>query len=403
MVKVIENQNNNENMNLDEENLSLDEAKYNQSTSINLSKYRKDNTTINESKIKTNTSENKFYISPEINKGPWTPSEDELLIEYVKKYGPKRWNVCAEFLKNRTSKQCREHWKNCLDPEIKKGDWTFEEDLILMAFYSKCKGSWSQLIHYFNDRTENSIKNRFFSELRKIAANDPNKKEKKRSSKIDLKNLLRYLDQGISEAKKNFMIFNKMTEDQLNEYLKKIEIKFLNKKKDKKKKKLNNFLNRYNLLGKKREKNAEEKNNKIKINNNNDIPKLKEDKTKVTNVIQNQNQNSENNNQTQIQTNNNQSQSQKETNQEDNEEKNNNYNLNNFLEINQMNNPLDTSFTNYDLMDEKSEYDEENEFMKEMNENIEQNNIKRSSSDLIEFILSNGYLSNEGILSLGKR
>ena len=268
MVKVIENQNNNENMNLDEENLSLDEAKYNQSTSINLSKYKKDNTTINESKIKTNTSENKFYISPEINKGPWTPSEDELLIEYVKKYGPKRWNVCAEFLKNRTSKQCREHWKNCLDPEIKKGDWTFEEDLILMAFYSKCKGSWSQLIHYFNDRTENSIKNRFFSELRKIAANDPNKKE---------------------------------------------------------------------------------------------------------------------------------------TNQEDNEEKNNNYNLNNFLEINQMNNPLDTSFTNYDLMDEKSEYDEKNEFMKEMNENIEQNNIKRSSSDLIEFILSKGYLSNEGILSLGKR
>ena len=68
-----------------------------------------------------------------------------------------------------------------------------------------------------------------------------------------------------------------------------------------------------------------------------------------------------------------------------------------------MNNPLDTSFTNYDLMDEKSEYDEENEFMKEMNENIEQNNIKRSSSDLIEFIISNGYLSNEGILSLGKR
>ena len=332
MVKVIENQNNNENMNLDEENLSLDEAKYNQSTSINLSKYRKDNINIiTESKIKTNASENKFYISPEINKGPWTPCEDKLLIEYVKRFGPKKWNDCAEFLKNRTSKQCREHWKNCLDPEIKKGDWTFEEDLILMVFYSKCKGSWSQLIHYFNDRTENSIKNRFFSELRKIAANNP-KKEKKRSSKIGLKNLLKYLEQGISEAKKNFMTYNKMTEEQLNEYLKKIEIKFLNKRKDKKRKKIHNFSDKYNLLGKKREKKPEQKNNEIKINNNNnEIPIIKEDEIKITNIIQNQIQNNENNNQNQIQINNNQNQSQNETMQEENDEMNYN-NFNNFLE-----------------------------------------------------------------------
>ena len=391
MVKIIESHT----MNLDEEDLSLNEAKYNQSTSINLSKYRKDNINIiTESKIKTNASENKFYISPEINKGPWTPSEDKLLIEYVKRFGPKKWNDCAEFLKNRTSKQCREHWKNCLDPEIKKGDWTFEEDLILMAFYSKCKGSWSQLIHYFNDRTENSIKNRFFSELRKIAANNP-KKEKKRSSKINLKNLLKYLEQGISEAKKNFMTYNKMTEEQLNEYLKKIEIKFLNKRKDKKRKKIHNFSNKYNLLGKKREKKPEEKNNEIKINNNNnnEISIIKEDETKITNIKQNQIQNNENNNQTQIQINNNQNQiqinnnqnqSQNETMQEENDEMNNN-NFNNFLELNQIDNPLDSSFSNYDLLDEKSEdTEEEKEYMRK---NIEQNCIKRSSSDLINFVL----------------
>ena len=393
MVKTLEAENKNENMNLGEENLSFNDAKYNQSTSINLSKYRKDNIIMNESRIKTNTTENKFYISPEINKGPWTPFEDKLLKEYVKKYGAKKWNDCAEFLKNRTSKQCREHWKNCLDPEIKKGEWTFEEDLILLVFYSKCKGSWSQLIHYFNDRTENSIKNRFFSELRKIAANDPNKKEKKRSSKMGLKNLLKYLEQGISEAKKNFMINNKMTEEQLNEYLKKIEIKFLNKKKDKKRKKLNNFSNRYNLLGKKREKKSEEKNNKIKINNNNNTV-LKEEETKVPNIIENrnQNQNNENNIQTQIQTSNNQSQN--ETKQEGDEEMNNN-NINNFLEISQIDNPLNCSFTNYDLLDENNEDTEEKEF--------EQNNIKRSSSELIKLVLSNGFFSNEGILSLGKR
>jgi hypothetical protein len=378
MVKIIESHT----MNLDEEDLSFNEAKYNQSTSINLSKYRKDNINIiTESKIKTNASENKFYISPEINKGPWTPSEDKLLIEYVKRFGPKKWNDCAEFLKNRTSKQCREHWKNCLDPEIKKGDWTFEEDLILMVFYSKCKGSWSQLIHYFNDRTENSIKNRFFSELRKIAANEP-KKEKKRSSKINLKNLLKYLEQGISEAKKNFMTYNKMTEEQLNEYLKKIEIKFLNKKKDKKRKKIHNYSNKYNLLGKKREKKSEEKNLKLShekiVNTNNNI--ILEENTKIT-------EEEKNNNKSPIKNNN--KENPKEPITED-IELNENNNINNFLEINQIYNIMETSFDNYDnIIDENNEETEEKE---NINKNFEQgNNIQRSSSDLIKSILSNNF------------
>ena len=404
MVKT--NDDKNENMNLDEENLSFNETKYNQNSMINLSKYKKENSNIiNESKIKTNTSENKFYISSEINKGPWIPHEDKLLIEYVKKYGPKKWNNCAEFLKNRTSKQCREHWKNCLDPKIKKGEWTPEEDLLLMVFYSKCKGSWRELIHYFNDRTENSIKNRFFSELRKIAANDPNKKEKKRSSKINLKNLLKYLEQGISEAKKNFMIINKMTEEQLNEHIKKIEIKILNKKKDKKRKKLQNYSNKYNLLGKKREIKSEEKNNKInkqKIINNypdNDNDILRNEKTKNISSVENP-KNETNNNQTQIHNHNNKNIS--DTNQEDDEDMNN-ININNFLEINnQFDNIMDSSFINYELIDECNEDTEEKE---NIQENIEQKNIKRSSYDLIKFILSNNndIFPNEGLLSLGKR
>ena len=70
--------------------------------------------------------------------------------------------------------------------------------------------------------------------------------------------------------------------------------------------------------------------------------------------------------------------------QEENDEINNN-NFNNFLELNQIDNPLDSSFSNYDLLDEKSEdTEEEKEYMRK---NIEQNGIKRSSSDLINFVL----------------
>ena len=253
-----------------------------------------------------------------------------------------------------------------------------------MAFYQKCHGSWRELILYFNDRTENSIKNRFFSELRKIASNVTNKKEKKRSSKINLKNLLKYLDKGIQEAKKNFMIKNKMTEEEVNEYLKKIEIKILNKKKDKnkKRKKSQNFSNKYNLLGKKREKKSEEKNLKLShekiVNTNNNI--ILEENTKIT-------EEEKNNNKSPIKNDN--KENPKEHITEDNELDENN-NINNFLEINQIYNIMETSFDNYDnIIDENNEETEEKE---NINKNFEQgNNIQRSSSDLIKSILSNNF------------
>lgn len=244
------------------------------SSSINVSKNTKDN--IQKSK------DNKFYVSQEINKGPWTPEENHIIFDYVKKFGEKNWNKCAEFIKNRTGKQCREHWKNCLNPNIKKGDWTLEEDLFIMIFYKRCHGSWRELIHLFENRTENSIKNRFFSELRKIAANELNI-NKKKSSKMDLNNLVKYLDKGIEVAKSNFMTKNKMSEEDFKNYLKKIENKLNNKRKDKKKKKkiINNNDN-YNLLGKKREKNLNEKNKEIKIEEKVIEKKIKEEANEST-------------------------------------------------------------------------------------------------------------------------
>ena len=244
------------------------------SSSINVSKNIKDN--IQKSK------DNKFYVSQEINKGPWTPEENYIIFDYVKKFGEKNWNKCAEFIKNRTGKQCREHWKNCLNPNIKKGDWTLEEDLFIMIFYKRCHGSWRELIHLFENRTENSIKNRFFSELRKIAANELNI-NKKKSSKMDLNNLVKYLDKGIEVAKSNFMTKNKMNEEDFKNYLKKIENKLNNKRKDKKKnKKIINNNNNYNLLGKKREKNLNEKNKEIKIEEKVIEKKIKEEANEST-------------------------------------------------------------------------------------------------------------------------
>ena len=77
----------------------------------------------------------------ELKKGQWSYQENRLLKQWVKLNGPKNWEACGRFIQGRKGKQCREHWSNCLNPELKKGDWTPEEDFLIMFFYEKCKGS----------------------------------------------------------------------------------------------------------------------------------------------------------------------------------------------------------------------------------------------------------------------
>ena len=103
-------------------------------------------------------------------KGPWTYEEDRKLLKWIQKEGPKRWSMCAETIVGRTGKQCRERWFNALNPEVKKGEWTVEEDYKIYLLYSLYGGRWSKISLNFPNRTENSIKNRFYSSLRKLYA-----------------------------------------------------------------------------------------------------------------------------------------------------------------------------------------------------------------------------------------
>ena len=97
-------------------------------------------------------------LQPGLVKGPWTAQEDAKLFDWVKRQGPTKWTLCSEIIPGRSGKQCREHWNNSLNPDVKKGSWTSEEDFLIMFFYQKYNGSWKKIIPIFNKRTENSIK-----------------------------------------------------------------------------------------------------------------------------------------------------------------------------------------------------------------------------------------------------
>ena len=169
-----------------------------------------------------------------IIKGPWSKEEDELLKNWIEKVGPKSWTKCAENIPGHTGKQCREHWNNSLNSNIVKGNWSSEEDFLIMAFYQKYNGSWKRMIPIFKSRTENSIKNRFFSQLRKIASRYIKTGKKEYSTKFGLDILMRYYDMGLDEAKKDFLNKNAMTESELEQYINNVEELVKNKSKEQK-------------------------------------------------------------------------------------------------------------------------------------------------------------------------
>nr|TKS01915.1 hypothetical protein D5086_0000168430 [Populus alba] len=70
-----------------------------------------------------------------MNKGAWTPPEDEMLVDYVKIHGEGKWsNIVKETGLKRCGKSCRLRWMNYLRPDIKRGNISDdEEDLIYQA------------------------------------------------------------------------------------------------------------------------------------------------------------------------------------------------------------------------------------------------------------------------------
>ena len=117
-------------------------------------------------------------LRPGLVKGPWTDEENNKLKTWVEMYGAKKWSRCSDFIQGRSGKQCREHWVNKLDPELKKGNWTTEEDEKIFQLYQVHGSSWAKIEKHLPGRTENAIKNRFYSTIRKLAT-DQRKKEKK--------------------------------------------------------------------------------------------------------------------------------------------------------------------------------------------------------------------------------
>jgi len=96
----------------------------------------------------------------------WLPAEDAQLIELVNIYGEK-WSKIASVMKGRTGKQIRDRYINSLKPGIRQEAWTPAEDELLIRLYRKIGNKWSKIAHCLKGRTENQVKNRFRTYLKR--------------------------------------------------------------------------------------------------------------------------------------------------------------------------------------------------------------------------------------------
>lgn len=125
-------------------------------------------------------------LNPQLVKGNWTKEEDEILTQWVHEHGESGWTKIAAQLPGRIGKQCRERWTNCLKPDIKKTNWTEEEDNLIIKLQATLGNKWAKMAEFVEGRTDNQIKNRWNSVLKKKSMKTFKALEKTEMPPLDL-------------------------------------------------------------------------------------------------------------------------------------------------------------------------------------------------------------------------
>jgi hypothetical protein len=104
---------------------------------------------------------------------PFTPHEDAALIVLIGSNSDVNWDAVAKRMDARSPRQCRERWVNYLAPTLRSDPWTEAEDQLLVSKINELGHCWATISHCFNGRSENDVKNRWYSHLKFRSSFDP--------------------------------------------------------------------------------------------------------------------------------------------------------------------------------------------------------------------------------------
>ncbi|KAL4279241.1 hypothetical protein GQ457_03G006030 [Hibiscus cannabinus] len=131
-----------------------------------------------------------------LRKGTWTPEEDRKLTAYVTRYGCWNWRQLPKYAGlARCGKSCRLRWVNYLRPNVKRGNYSKEEEETIIRLHESLGNRWSAIAAELPGRTDNEVKNHWHTTLKKRFKQKPDNKEnpKKEGTKLNNNNHTNHL------------------------------------------------------------------------------------------------------------------------------------------------------------------------------------------------------------------
>lgn len=95
-------------------------------------------------------------------KDPFRPDEDRKLVWLVKQFGTRDWRSVSMAMQTRNSRQCRDRYNNYINPNLKFGNWTCDEDALIIELVKSHGPRWSVISRSFGNRSANTLRNRYF-------------------------------------------------------------------------------------------------------------------------------------------------------------------------------------------------------------------------------------------------
>ncbi|KAL3631185.1 hypothetical protein CASFOL_024169 [Castilleja foliolosa] len=103
-----------------------------------------------------------------LKKGPWTSEEDQKLWAYIQQHGHGSWRALPPKAGlQRCGKSCRLRWTNYLRPDIKRGEFSLQEQQSIIQLHALLGNRWSTIASHLPKRTDNEIKNYWNTHLKK--------------------------------------------------------------------------------------------------------------------------------------------------------------------------------------------------------------------------------------------
>ncbi|KAJ3031535.1 UNVERIFIED_CONTAM: Myb-like DNA-binding domain protein [Siphonaria sp. JEL0065] len=130
-------------------------------------------------------------LNQEIVRGKWTAREDKLLIKAVEDEfkilneagevnvdaSDLNWQKLSTLVPGRTSVQCAARYQEALDPDIRKGKWLDEEDVLLIRGLEKYGKSWVKIAAGIPNRTQRQCRTRWLQMFPKLDEDEKRRME----------------------------------------------------------------------------------------------------------------------------------------------------------------------------------------------------------------------------------